>query len=411
MQKFKYEAKKEPSEIFEGIIEAENLSSAIRQLTASGLTPIDVLKVLNIDAEVKQNTKHKLLNLKFSKRIKFKEIVIFTRQISDLVDASVPILQSMEIVSRQTRKSYFSHIIMQMHNYVRDGGCFSNALARYKNVFSLFYVSMVKTGEDSGNLSVSLERLSSYLEKEQENRGKIKASLAYPCLIMVVGSITIFVLLSFVVPRLSIMFDDLNQSLPLPTILLVNISNIFEKIWWILLSLIGFGIFGFRRWIKSYESQLRFDKFLLTIPFFGEFIKIVEIERFSRTLATQLETGVSITDALNSVVIVVGNTQLCSELKEVSMEVATGESLKDALNKTTFFPPMAVNMISIGEETARLERGLYKLADTYSRQAEQITKTIISLLGPLVLVFIVTIVGFVIIAMLLPIFKMNLLIE
>ncbi|MBU0469593.1 MAG: type II secretion system F family protein [Candidatus Omnitrophica bacterium] len=412
MQIFQYKAKEGPAKIIEGTIEAESADNAIQKIMHLGFTPIDVSPVISVSVKTgKSKQRASSLGFSFFKKISFNEVVVFTRQISDLVDASISVLRSLKIVAEQTKNQKFKEVILSMHSIVRDGGSFSDALLQNQDIFSSLYVGMVRTGEGGGGLSVVLERLAVYLEKEQENRSKIRASLAYPSLILIVGFITIFVLLAFVIPRLSIMFDDLNQTLPLPTLLLVNISNVFGRLWWLILGLIGFGIAAFRKWINSGNGRSCFDSIILKIPFFSEFIKTIEVERFARTLATQIETGVSITEALDSAIIVISNLQLRNELKSVSVEVANGDSLRASLTRTEFFPQMAVNMISVGEETGRLEKGLYKVADTYSRQADQTTKTLISLLGPLVLIVIVTLVGFVVIAMLLPIFQMNLLIE
>ncbi|OGX55913.1 MAG: hypothetical protein A2306_09060 [Omnitrophica WOR_2 bacterium RIFOXYB2_FULL_38_16] len=412
MQRFEYRAKEGPTKIKEGIIESQSIDTAIQKIMRLGIVPLDVSPV-TIDPVKAGKSKQRasLSGFSFRKKVRLNEVVVFTRQISDLVDASISLLRSLKIVSEQTKNLEFKDVILTMHSIVKDGGSFSEALAQNKGIFSSLYVSMVRTGEGSGKLSVALQRLAVYLEKEQENRGKIKASLAYPSLIIIVGLITIFVLLSFVIPRLSIMFDDLNQALPLPTLLLVNISNVFGKIWWLMLGMLGLVIVLFKKWITSDPGRLCFDSFILRTPFLSGFIITVEVERFARTLATQVETGVPITVAIDSVVTVVSNLHLRNILKSVSAEVANGDSLVAALSRTEYFPDMAVNIISVGEETGRIEKGLYKVADTCSMQVDQITKTLISMLGPLVLIFIVTLVGFVVIAMLLPIFQMNLLIE
>ena len=412
MQRFKYKAKEGPAKIVNGFVNAENADAAINKINQLGLMPIDVSVADNSQKNLKKNFSiPQIASLQFIKKVKFNDVVIFTRQISDLVDAAVSILRALQIISNQTKNQDFKKIILNMHTVVRDGGAFSDAMSKNKDIFSPLYINMVRSGEAGGNLSDVLNRLAVYLEKEQGTRGKIKASLAYPALILVVGFITIFVLLAFVIPRLSIMFDDLNQSLPLPTLILINVSNIFARIWWLILGLLAAGGFSFKKWVNTDGGRMRFDSFKLKVPFLGDFIKTVEVERFARTLAAQIETGVSITDALKSVTAVVGNRQLYNELKNISLDVANGESLKNTLGKSRLFPQMAANMIAVGEETGRLERGLYKVADTFERQIDQIVKTMISLLGPLVLVVIVSFVGFVVIAMLLPIFQMNLLIQ
>jgi len=410
MPQFSYKAKEGPGKIVDGVIEASNNEGAINEIIRSGLVPLEVVPAeLNTGSKTEKSVKKESLRL--IRQVSLKDLTVFTRQISDLVDASVPMLRSLQITSSQTRSPHFKQVIDEMHASVKDGSAFSDALARHKQVFSSLFINMVKAGEVSGNLEKVLRRLADYLEKEQETRSKVKSSLAYPMLILVVGIVTVFVLLTFVIPRLSVIFDDLDQALPLPTVILTGISGFFAQYWWFILAVVGIGAVYLKKWVNTPGGRKKFDAFKLRIPLLGDFISIVEIGRFSRTLGTLVESGVAITTALNSVWATIENVILMDEVKKISEDVANGTSLKAALKGCTFFPEMAVNMISVGEETGHLERGLYKIADTYEKQADQTVKAMLSLLGPVVLIVIVAIVGFVVIAMLLPIFKMNLLIE
>lgn len=409
MPKYAYKAKEGPDKIVDGFIESENMDKAVLKITQLGLTPIDVAQAT--EEELENRPKFKKTFLFSFKRISLSDIVIFTRQMSDLIDASVPLLRALQITSKQTQNQQLKSLIDQMYYFVQDGGSFSGALAQHKTTFSSLYVNMVKTGEVGGKLEVVLTRLADYLEKEQDTRNKVRSSLAYPAFIMAVGVLTIFVLLSFVIPRLSVMFDDLDQALPLPTIVLVNLSGFFAQYWWAILGLLTAAGLYLKQLLNTDKGRLWFDNFKLKVPYLGNFIKIVEVGRLSRTLATLIESGVVITTALQSVWMTIDNVVLREEIKNVSEDVASGASLQKALQKCFFFPEVASNMISVGEETGRLDRGLYKIASTFERQSDQIVKTMISLLGPVVLVIIVSIVGFVVIAMLLPIFRMNLLIQ
>lgn len=413
MPKFTYKAKEGPGKIVDGVINADSIELAIAKITQLGLTPIDI----QISAQKKnagsdfQDKKVQLFSLAFLQNSKLSDLVIFTRQMSDLVDAAVPILRSLQIVSQQTQHKKLKAIVKNMYNLVQDGGSFSDALAHYPEIFSQLYVNMIRTGEVSGNLDIVLVRLADYLEKEQETRSKIRSSLAYPAFVLLVGVATMFVLLSFVIPRLSVMFEDLDQALPLPTLILISVSDFFAHFWWVILIAGIFGGYYFRLWLETEKGKFWLDTTCLKIPVLGKYLQIVEVGRFARTLGTLVESGVLITTALNSVWATIENSLLRREIKKVSEEVTNGASLKVALKHCTFFPETAVNMMSVGEETGKLDKGLFKIADAFERQADQSTKTLISLLGPVVLVFIVGIVGFVVIAMLLPIFKMNMLIE
>lgn len=406
MLKFFYKAKEGPSKIIEGMVEAQSEEKAIHQILEQGLVPLD-LSIVSSPTENKSNQNSKYRR----KRIISKDVVEFTRQMSDLIEASVPLVRSLEIVSRQVSSENLQNIVQDMYVSVRDGGAFSQALKKYPRVFSVLYVNLVKTGEVSGQLDIVLSRLARFLEKEHETRNKVNASLAYPAVILVVGILTVFVLLSFVVPKISVVFEDFGQTLPWPTVVLQAVSSFFSQFWWAIILVVGGIGYYLSQWVQTSVGKLWFDKKKLKLPIIGNFIRTVEVSRFAQTLGTLVESGVDITTAFQSVWAVVENEVLRLEIKKAAEDIAGGLSIKKALDKCAFFPEAAANMISVGEETGKLDRGLFKIADSLERESDQMVKTIIALLGPLALVIIVSIVGFVVIAMLLPIFQMNLLIE
>jgi len=275
MPRFNYKAKEGPGKILDGIIEAHDISNAINKVTQLGLTPIDIVEAGDEQAQVSQKEAKKAFRL--FKRINLNDKAVFTRQVSDLVEASVPILRTLKIVSNQTQNPNFKELIIQMHSFVKDGGSFSGALSQHSTVFSTLYVEMVKTGEISGKLGVVLERLAGYLEKEKDTLGKIRASLAYPLLILIVGIVTIFILLAFVIPRISIMFEDLDQALPLPTIILTNVSGFFAQYWWLIIGFVVILGVYLNRWLRSSNGRMWFDGFILRVPLLGDFVKAAEI--------------------------------------------------------------------------------------------------------------------------------------
>jgi len=409
MPKFVYKAKRGPSELIDGTIDAENLDSAIDKIMKLGLSPLDVFT--DVPGAARTIKKSPGFTLNFSKRVRLNDIGVFTRQICDLVDAGVPILRALTITANQTQNPQLKLIIDQMHIFVQDGGTFSEALAQHNKIFSQFYVNMVKTGEIGGNLDMILNRLAEFTDKDLETRARVQASLAYPAFMLFVGAVTIFVILTFVIPRLTVIFDDLTESLPLPTVILMGLSDFLSKFWWLVLGLISILSFYFQRFQSSPEGKKKVDIWKLKIPVLGDFIKDVEIGRFARTLATLLDSGVVIVSALESVWAVLDNEILKSEIKLVSQDVASGTSLSAALKKCVFFPEAAVNMIAVGEESGHLEKSLYKLAISYERQSDRSVKTIMSLLEPMMIFVIGAIVGFMFVAILLPIFRVNLLIK
>lgn len=415
MPRFAYKAKQGPGKIVNGIIEAQNIDSAVSKIIQQGFSPIDVFP-----SGEEENTKiekagvHKgsaLAAFRFFKRVSLNEKVLFTRQMSDLIDASVPMLRALQIVAKQTQNPHFKELIIQTHKLVEDGSSLSEALARHKTLFPALYTNMIKSGEVSGQLEIILNRLAIYMEKEQETRGKVISSLAYPTLVLVIGFIMVFVLLTFVIPQLTVMFEDLGQELPVPTVILMKISSFFAKIWWVVLALGVMGGVYFKQWLNQPAGRLKFDTLRMKAPLLGKFIQVVEVGRFARTLGTLIASGVPITTALDSVWPAMSNVVFQNEIQRVSDEVANGSSLNASLKKCEFFPELALNMISVGEETGHLDQSLSKISDIYEKQSDTVSKTMLSLLGPLVLMVIVVIVGFMLVAMLLPVFQMNTLIQ
>jgi general secretion pathway protein F len=407
MPHFQYSAKEGPNKVVTNIIEADNSDQALKKIIQLGLTPLDILPASAQTLTATEKKAAPKASFTFFKAVSLNDLVIFTRQMSDLIEASVPILRTLQLVTNQTQNPRFKKIVEELTSSVRDGQSFSSALARYPSIFSSLYINMVKTGEVSGKLNLVMTRLADYLEKQKDTRGKIIASLSYPILIMFVGFLTVFVLLTFVIPKLSVMFEDFDQKLPLPTIILMNVSAFFAQFWWAII--FGFILGGvyIKRLLQTPLGKERLDTFLLKLPFLGDFFRIIEVAQFTRTLGTLVESGVVITSALNSVYYVVNNTVFKREVKKIADEVTNGRSLKAALRNTTFFPERAVNMISVGEETGELSRGLNKVADIFERESDQVIKTLVSLLGPIVLILIVSVVGCVVIALLLPILQMN----
>ncbi len=410
MPTFKYRAKEGPEKIVSGVIESKDMDKAVEQIIHLGLTPLDVEAYQ--EPRKQSDSSGPAVSGFFRRRaVSLSHNAAFTRQMSDLLDASVPMLRALEIVVRQTRDPAVKKIVSQIHDFVKDGSSLSGALGRFPDVFSPFYIHMVRAGELGGRLEKILGRLADSLEKMEEIQGRVRSSLAYPLLVLAVGGITIFILLTFIIPRLSTMFYDLDQALPLPTVVLIGLSSFFARFWWLVLAVAGIGAAYGGQWAASPAGRARLDRIKLKIPFLGNFITMVEVARFSRTAGTLLESGVTITDALNAVCWTVDNTVFREDIERISQEVQGGSTLRAALGKSRIFPDMVANMISVGEEAGQLERGLYKIADTFERRSDQVVKAMLSLLGPLVLIVIVSFVGFAVIAMLLPILQMNLLIQ
>ena len=405
---FSYKAKQGPQEIINGTIEADNPDQAAAKILARGLTPLDIHAKQQARSRHREPISVKIFFLQKASRL---DVALFTRQMCDLISAGVTVLEALYIVERQIKKPLLKEKVQKIINTVKDGGSFSKGLGQHPQTFSPLYVNMVRSGEVAGNLDVVLERLADFMEKDYEIRSQVKSSLIYPSLIVVIGIMTVFVLFTWVIPKISLIFDDLNQSLPWPTVLLLGLSDFFVRFWWAILALIGLAGIYLKKFRDTVAGKLWLDNLSLKVPVFGAFLKDVQLGRFARTLATLLENGVDIMTALNSVVLVIDNEVLRQELQQMTGQVTNGASLTEAVRGRQHFPETVVSMVAVGERSGRPHEGLHKLAVYYERQTKNFVKQTTSLIEPLLILFIGTIVGFVVIAMLMPIFRMNMIIQ
>ena len=405
MPRFIYKAKSGPANIKEGVIEADNQSQAVLKLSKMGFF------ILSVEEETAAFIKRSRGRLLFFKSIPLRVLSNFTRQLSNLLDSGLTMLNALSILIEQTENLYFRQVITNVRDDIRDGSTFSSALLKYPKVFSNLYVNMVSSGEISGSLEDVLKRLSDFMEKDEENISKVRSSMAYPALMAVVGLITIFILLTFVAPRLTAIFVDLGQALPLPTKILIWISSFLAMFWPIIIIGIVFGVIAFAKWSKTKEGKTILDSLKIKIPLIGVFIQKVEIARFSRTLATLIGNGVPVIQALSTASNTVDNIPIKQDMEQARKDVVEGAPLSAGIKKSKNFPPMVTNMIAVGEESGTLERSLFKIADSYDVEIDRTIKTITSLLEPGLILFMGLIVGFIVIAMLLPIFQLNLMVR
>ncbi len=405
MPRYIYKAKRGPAEIKEGRIEAENQNQAAAKLSSMGLF------VLSIEEETAAFIKKSKGRFLFFKSIRLRDLSNFTRQLSNLLDSGMTILNGLNVLMEQSESSHLRHTIGLIRDDVRGGVTLSAALVKYPKVFSVLYVSMVAAGEISGSLENVLRRLSDFMEKDEESISKVRASMAYPALMAFVGFITIFVLLSFVAPRLTSIFIDLGQALPMPTKILIGISSFFARFWMLMIIVMAITITAFNRWLKTEDGKAAFDGIKLKVPLLGSFVQKVEIARFGRTLGTLIGNGVPIIQALGVASSTLGNTVIRHDMEEAKKDVVEGAPLSVSIRKSGHFPVMVTNMIAVGEESGTLEKSLFKIADAYDTEIDRATKAITSLLEPGLILFMGIVVGFIVIAMLLPIFQLNLMIR
>jgi len=405
MARFIYEAKTGPKDVVKGALVADNKSAAIQKISRMGYY------LLSLEEESEALSRSKSHGAFFFEKVSVKDITDFTRQLSDLLEAGITIAKALDVLYSQTGNKRLKSTIMDIRDYCVSGNPLSEALSRHPKVFSNLYVSMVKSGETGGMLDSILRRLSDYNEKQLDIQTKIRTALAYPVLMAVVGFTTIVILVTFVMPKMTVMFTDFGQSLPIPTQILMGLSGIIQH-YWLLLILFLVGVT--MTVVKIYntpEGRMTIDRFRLNSPVMGPLIKKVEIARFTRTLSTLLENGVPILGALQIVLETVGNAVIKQDIEKASAAVKEGSGLAAGLSGSVSIPPAVMSMIAIGEEGGHVEKSLLKVALGYERESDEAIKIMMSLIEPLLILTLGVIVGFIVISMLLPIFEMNFLVR
>ena len=327
--------------------------------------------------------------------------------LSNLLKGGFPLLRSLDLLIDQTDNRRLSEIIGDLRQTIQNGGSLSEGMNRYPEVFFMIYAGMVKAGEGSGSLEETLSRLTGSLEREEDLKSFVAASLTYPLIMLILGISTIGFLMTFVIPKFTLIFEDLGGVLPLPTRLLVLTSFFLAKFWWAILGGGVFALLFLREYRKTEEGKLAFDRTRLKLPFLGETIRHLAITRFTATLGILATNGVPILSALDMVKEVAGNEVLRRVSIDIHRGVSEGKSLALCLETTDFFPQAVVDMVRVGEESGNLEDALLKIADIYEKGVNKRIKTFLSLLEPMLILIMAIVVAFIVLAMLLPIFTMG----
>ncbi len=404
MPKYYYSAKENPAEIKDGLVEADNEEQALKKISELGLFPIEIRQ---------QGLSRKLTflqQLKQKRKIRHQDVINFTRQLSSLLESGLNILPSLDILKSQLGLSSFVYIIDDLSDNVKGGASFSESLRRHDNIFSSLYINVIRSGELSGKLNLSLETIADFLEKKEDLRQRIISALVYPMLVLIVGIITVSILLIFVIPRIGRMYEDMGQVLPIPTQIVVIISNTVSHYFWFLVVGIVFLIIIMNKLIKAKEGRDYLDKLKLKSPFFGSFIAKQNIIQFSRTLGLLLSSGVPIVTSLELTADTLGNQVFKLEVAKIAKAIRDGESLSKSIKLAAHFPSQVTNIINVAEESGTLEPSLARIANSFEREVERIIKTFTTTLEPVLILFVGLIVGFMVIAMLLPIFQINLIV-
>jgi type IV pilus assembly protein PilC len=342
------------------------------------------------------------------KAIKQKDIAVFTRQLSTMMRAGVPLLQAFDIVARGSSNPRMTKLLLDIRNDVETGSSLSSAFRKHPLHFDQLYCNLVEAGEAGGILDTLLDRLAIYQEKTMAIKNKIKSALIYPVAVMVVAFVVLAVIMLFVIPVFADVFKSFGADLPAPTLFVIGMSNIFIKYWYLIFGVIGGGIYFFlETWKRSEKMQATMDRFLLKVPVFGSLVNKSAIARWTRTLSTMFAAGVPLVEALDSVGGASGNAVFKDATTQIQKDVSTGASLTSSMETTGVFPTMVIQMCAIGEESGALDGMLGKAAEFYEDEVDEAVKGLSSLMEPFIIVILGILIGGIVVSMYLPIFKIG----
>ena len=397
MPTFSYRGRTWTGQVVTGQIEATTLEAVLDQLRQQRV----------MATSIKPRPKpiqFKILG--FGAKVKDKELAAFTRQIATMIDAGLPLVQCLEALASQQPNKRFKNTLTRIREDVEGGSTFAAALKRHPTVFTRLYANMVEAGEAGGLLDTILTRLAEYIEKAMNLRRKIKGALIYPSTIVTVAIAVVIFLLVFVIPTFKALFQGFGAVLPLPTRIVLELSRLVRQHLLAGLGVLALAVLGLRFYYRTGKGRRVIDAILLRVPVFGELIRKVSVAKFTRTLGTLVSSGIPILDGLDITARTAGNTVVEEAVQKTRSSIAEGKTIADPLKASGVFPPMVVQMISVGEQTGALDSMLAKIADFYDSEVDQAVANLTALLEPLLMVFLGVVIGGVIIAMYLPIFKM-----
>jgi type IV pilus assembly protein PilC len=392
MPAFTYTARTAAGELRTATVEAATAQDVVAQLRRQRMT------VVKVDEQTKTK--------KVKGAIKMRDIVIFTRQFSTMINAGLPLVQALDILAKQTENKVLAAVTRDIVFDVESGHTVADALAKHPKAFSELYVNMVAAGEAGGILDTILMRLATFMEKNDALVRKVKGAMIYPAVIMSVAAIAIAVLLIFVIPVFESMFAGVGMALPLPTRVVIGASDFLRGYWWALIAAITAGVFLLKRYYATSGGKLTIDRMLLRFPVLGDVLRKSAVSRFTRTLGTLISSGVSILDGLEITAKTAGNRVIQDAIMQSRASIAGGDTIAAPLQKSAVFPPMVISMIAVGEQTGGLDEMLSKIADFYDEEVDAAVSGLLSLLEPVMIVFLGVIVGGMVVAMYLPIFDM-----
>ncbi|NIQ38322.1 MAG: type II secretion system inner membrane protein GspF [Proteobacteria bacterium] len=386
-----------------GIIDADSPRQARSKLKKTGVFPTEVQEAIAAERRERRD----LSITRLIKKVRIQDLAVMTRQLATLVGAGFAMVPALNSLANQVENPNLKKVVSQIRERVREGTSLSDAMREFPRIFSNLYVNMVAAGESSGALDIVLLRLADFTENQVKLRNRVTAALIYPILMVFLASAAVAFLMVRVVPRILELFEDWGRTLPLPTVILLDITNFLRNYGWILLFILVGAFLVVVFYLRTERGRFLFDRLALRVPIFGRLIRIVATTRFSRTLGTLLVSGIPVVRAMNIVKNIVSNRVIAEAIEDSQESIVEGQSIAAPLARSGVFPPMVTDMIAIGENSGQLEQMLLKVSDAYDNQIETTVSGLTSILEPLLILVMGGIVLFIVLAVLLPIFEMN----
>ena len=407
MPLFEYKAITPDGRTLKCVVDAESVKAARVKLRKQGVFATEVAEGR---AEMAKKSATTLANLNLRDvftRISAQDVAVMTRQLSTLLGAGLPLIESLNALIEQIDNFKFKRILSNVKDRVNEGSSLADAMRQSSKIFGDLYVNMIRAGESSGTLEIVLQRLADYLESQVKLRNKIYATMTYPIIMLFLMMGVVGVLFIFVIPKITKIFEETKQALPIYTEILIKGSEFAKSYWWVVALLIWGGVYLFRRWVATEQGRYKFDAFKLRMPLFGRLVRMVAISRFAKTLSTLLASGVNVLMSLDIVKNIVGNKIIEEAIGKARESISEGATISDPLRRSGVFPPIVIHMVAIGEKSGELESMLLKVSDAYDNEVEAIITGLTAMLEPIMIVLMAGIVFFMMISILLPLFQMN----
>ena len=398
MPSYLYKAKKDAVNTITGQINAQNEEDALEMINQLGLIPVSI-KESNAQGVVLTDIREV--------KIKDKELYLFSKQLAHLLKSGVTLLKGLELLSGQTKSVYFARVLGEISIGVKSGRSFSACLSDYPAIFMPLFVAMVRAGEEMGKLRQMLNTVADFLRDQEEFSSKVRSAMVYPVFMMVIGISTVIFILSFVMPKMAVIFSDAGQSLPLPTRIVMSASHFFKAYGAVSLLAFGAGLLALNRWRGTLQGSVVIGQFLLNLPLVSALVLKVDLARFTRTMSLLLESGLTIIRSIEIAVPTMHNPLLKVDLLICNQGLAAGDNLGTCLSKSKLIPSMMIQLITVGEESGALQESLRDIAESYEADISETTKLITTVLEPVMILAVGAVVGFIVFAMLLPIFSMD----